>query len=83
MSLAEAIGLIIGGITILTAFWKAFRIIDNLENRIFALETTVNGVRERLEHVTVRITTRLDRLESRANQFERFLAKTTDFEVRD
>jgi uncharacterized coiled-coil protein SlyX len=83
MTITEAIGIVIGILTILTAFWKAFRILDGLENKLLAQELTLNGTRERLEHLTSRFTARIDRLESRLNQFERFLAKTTEFEVKD
>lgn len=83
MTLTEAITLFIGLSSVLAILWKGFRLIDHLENRIFSLEVTLNGVREKVEHNTTRFTGRLDRLEARASQYERFLAKTTDFEVRD
>lgn len=70
-------------VPIATLLWKIFNVIarDKQSDELQVL--TVNGLKERIEHVTIRLTGQTDNLNRRLKQVERFLAKTTEFEERE
>lgn len=70
-------------VPIATLLWKIFNVIarDKQSDELQIL--TVNGLKERIEHVAIRLTGQTDNLNRRLKQVERFLAKTTEFEERE
>ncbi len=70
-------------VPIATLMWKIFNVIARDQQADELQVLTVNGLRERIEHVTTRLTGQTDNLNRRLKQVERFLAKTTEFEERE
>lgn len=58
------------------------RVESDLKHEIEKLQLTVNGVRERMEHINTRVSAQLKESGSLLKDVEIFLAKTTQFERR-
>lgn len=58
------------------------RVESDLKHEIEKLQLTVNGVRERMEHINTRVSAQLKESGSLLKDMEIFLAKTTQFERR-
>lgn len=58
------------------------RIESDLKHEIDKLHLTVNGVRERMEHINTRVSTQLKESGNLLKDVETYLTKTTSFERR-
>jgi predicted nucleic acid-binding Zn-ribbon protein len=77
-------------ISAIAALWKVFSLIANLETKIKdaeheieKLELTVNGVRERMEHINSRLVTIQRDQERTIDELGGWLTKNTSFEPRN
>lgn len=76
-------------ITLIGSLWKTFNLVGGIEKQLAGLdhkiekvELTLNGVRERMEHLGTRLTTTQQAQQRTIDQVEAFLAKNTAYEPR-
>jgi hypothetical protein len=88
--LASVLGLATGLISLLGGLWKLFSLVSALQARdrellyeIEKLALTVNGVRERMEHVNLRISNQIQSYSSTLRDVESWMVKHTEYERRD
>lgn len=75
--------LFITSIPVVTFMWKIFSIVARDKQADEMQLLALNGLKERIEHLSTRLSGQTDNLNRRLKQVERFLAKTTEFEERE
>lgn len=88
-AVSVALGIVVGLTTILSALWKIFTLVSEIKLSVTKVshelerqELIVNGVRERLEHVTLRLQNGQKSIEENVQDVEAFLCKTTAYTIR-
>lgn len=83
------LGIVTAAITIITALVKALVAISNLRTKIAAIdwrieaqELTINGVRERVEHLSTRLQVQVDKNAGVIEDLQAYLQKNTSYERR-
>ncbi len=75
--------LLITSIPLVTFMWKIFSVVARDKQADEMQLLALNGLRERVEHLSTRLSGQTDNLNRRLKQVERFLSKTTEFEERE
>ncbi len=70
-------------VPIATLMWKIFNVIARDKQTDELQLLTINGLKERIEHVSTRFSNQTENLNRRLKAVERFLSKTTEFEERE
>jgi hypothetical protein len=86
----SVVGLLVGLIAVLGFLWRLFSVVaelkakdKELEYNIELLELTTNGVKERAEHLSTRLTNQLQDLSSTVYDLENWTVKNTSYEKRN
>ncbi len=76
------LGIATGFISLLAVLWRVSQSAARVEHQIDKLELTVNGIRERMEHINTRLSNEHRELERSLTDVENYLHKNTAYERR-